>query len=284
MVQSVPLVTGVEPYPGYRLEHPLGRGAFAEVWAASKGDGGRVALKFLSCDRGRATPQEIRALQAVRGLRHPNLVRIEQIWGHLGYIVIAMELADGSASDVLAIYRDEYGTAIPADYACALLRQAADALDFLNARQHQVNGRPVAIQHCDIKPSNMLVFGDTLKLSDFGLTSLLSSSQAFQPPAGTLDYTAPEVFQGRVSDRTDQYALAVTYCELRGRLPFADTPEKFRRDYVRPNPDLSMLSAEERPVVARALAPQPADRWPSCAELIDRLAHLIRPQLAVRSP
>ena len=42
------------------------------------------------------------------------------------------------------------------------------------------------------------------------------------------------MFQGRISDRTDQYALAVTYCELRGgRLPFADTPPAVQRGYFR---------------------------------------------------
>jgi hypothetical protein len=81
-----------------------------------------------------------------------------------------------------------------------------------------------------------------------------------------------------VSDRTDQYALAVCYCVLRGgRLPFPDTPDHFAPNYTRPAPDLSMLSPAERPAVARALAPVPPDRWPSCGELIAELTRQAAP-------
>jgi serine/threonine protein kinase len=98
----------------------------------------------------------------------------------------------------------------------------------------------------------------------------------FHRRAGTLDYTAPEVFQGRLSNWTDQYALAITYCMLRGgRLPFKDTPAKFDHDYVRPQPDLSMLPVKERPVVAHALSPAPQSRWPNCSEFIMQLARIV---------
>jgi serine/threonine-protein kinase len=101
---------------------------------------------------------------------------------------------------------------------------------------------------------------------------VLTSAQAACPPGGTVEYSAPEVFQGQVSERTDQFALAVTYCQLRsGRLPFRDSPADFDRSYLRPNPDLSLLTPRERPVITRALAPLPRDRWQSCAELVARL-------------
>src|SRR5262249_23260420 len=91
--------------------------------------------------------------------------------------------------------------------------------------------------------------------------------------AGTLAYAAPEVFQRRLSEWTDQYSLAMTYCQLRGgQLPFTDTPSSIRHTYVRPAPDLSMLSEAERPVIARALAAVPQNRWPSCVELMTQLA------------
>src|SRR5205823_6311166 len=96
------------------------------------------------------------------------------------------------------------------------LTQAADALDFMNKRQHMLEGRRIAFQHCDVKPSNMLLFGDRVKLSDFGLASTTSSMMKSHSRSGTLEYAAPEVFQGRLSEWTDQYALAVTYCLLRG--------------------------------------------------------------------
>jgi hypothetical protein len=82
-----------------------------------------------------------------------------------------------------------------------------------------------------------------------------------------------------VSDRTDQFALAVSYCMLRGgRLPFPDTPRDFAPGYVRPAPDLTMLTPAEQPAVARALSPVPQDRWPSCGELVAKLRRVTAPE------
>ncbi len=265
---------GLEPFPGFRLVRFLGRGSWGEVWKATRADGRPLALKFITCDRTQPASQEIRGLQAIRNLRHPNLIRIEQIWCHLGYVIVGMELAEGSLLDLLEVYRAEFGVPIVADHVCHYLAQIAAALDFLNTRQHNVDGNRVAIRHCDVKPSNMLLLGETAKLADFGVATQSTSPFWYHRRAGTLDYIAPEVFQGRLSDRSDQFALAVTYCHLRGgRLPFPSSPATFQPDYVRPAPDLGMLSAREQPIIARALDPVPQDRWDSCSEMI---AEIIR--------
>jgi serine/threonine-protein kinase len=272
---AVPLETGLEPFPGYRLRRLLGCGSFAEVWDAEAADGSRSALKFLPAEHQHATPGELRSLQTIRQLRHPNLIRIDRVWCHLGYIVIAMERADGSVADLHASYRTQGGSALFPEHACLLLSQAAAALDFLNTRQHLLERKTVSIQHCDVKPSNLLLFGETVKLADFGLAALMTGPVLARRPCGTPEYAAPEVFRGRLSRASDQFALAVSYCELRGgRLPFARPPRTFHADYVHPPADLSPLSPRERPIVARALATTPEERWPSCVEFIDRLARL----------
>src|SRR5438034_560951 len=101
MAHTLTLHPGLEPFPGYRLIQRRGIGGFAEVWEAENSDGNKVALKFLSGFDGHSSPREIRAIQAVRSLQHPNLVRIDQVWCHQGYIVVCMELADGSLQDLL---------------------------------------------------------------------------------------------------------------------------------------------------------------------------------------
>lgn len=276
MSQTVPLQSGMEAFPGHRLRQILGRGGFSEVWEAETSDGATVALKFMACDDGLAAAKEIRSIQAVRQLQHPNLIQINRVWCHLGYIVIAMELADGSLLDLFDAYHSEMNSPIPAEQVCHYLVQVADALDFLNTRQHHLDGRRVSFQHCDIKPSNLLLFGDQVKVADFGLASPTTSMLKFHRRAGTLDYAAPEIFQGRLSEWTDQYSLAVSYCFLRGgRLPFDDTPNSFQRSYVRPAPNLSMLPESDRLIVARALAPVPQDRWPSCSEFVAELAQVL---------
>src|SRR5437764_704164 len=77
----------------------------------------------------------------------------------------------------------------------------------------------------------------------------------------TLDDAAPERLQGSLSDRSDQYALAVSYCQLRsGQLPYPEPPPGFGKDYTRPAPDLSMLTPAEGRILARALSAVPQDR------------------------
>ncbi len=259
-------------HPGYRLRRLRGRGGFGQVWEAEAQDGRVVALKFLPCPKGQGAPQELRSVQMVRDLAHPHIIRVEKVWSSPGFLVVAMELADGSLADLLEVYRDEVGTPLPPQHLCPLLAQVAEALDFLNLRTHVLQGRRGTIQHCDVTPGNILLFGEVAKLSDFGLTTTLGSREKAHFRAGTPAYAAPEVFQGRVSDRTDQYALAACYCLLRGgRLPFPDTPADFDAAYTRPSPDLSMLPEAERPALARALAAVPQARWPSCRELIAEL-------------
>src|SRR5262245_27240453 len=263
-----------EAVPGYKLGRFLGRGGWGEVWEATRADGSRAALKFLPCDSQLAAAQEIRALQTIRQLKHPNLIHIEPNWSIPSYIVIGMEMADGSLADLLDVYYTEVKQPIPADHVCYYLAQAASALDFLNARQHTLNGQRVAVRHCDVKPSNLLIVGKNVKLADFSLAVQATSSVLNHRRVGTLNYLAPELFRGMLSERTDQYALAITYCQLRGgRLPFPNLPTgKVPRSYSRPKPDLSMLSSAERPIITRALDPVPQDRWRTCTELIERLS------------
>jgi len=270
--KAASLAPNQEPFPGYRLLAHLGRGGWGDVWQASRPDGQHVALKFLASDSPLASAQEIRALQSIRQLQHPNLIKINQIWAWSGYVVVAMELAEGSMMDLLEVYVQDYGSFIVPEHLGRYLGQAADAIDFLNTRQHQISEQRMAVRHCDVKPSNLLVFKGQVKLADFSLSVMTTSTMCSHRRVGTLQYAAPEVFQGWLSERTDQYALGVSYVQLRsGKLPFKDTPSTFVKGYVRPPPDLSMLEPWEWPIVKRALSPVPQDRWPSCGEFIDQL-------------
>lgn len=258
---------------GYRLVRLRGQGGCGQVWEIEHPTGERAALKILPCGDDRVAARELRGIQQVRRLAPPNFVRIDRVWAERSTVLMMMELADGSLLDLLDVSRRDFGMAFSRVQVCEYLAQAAEALDFLNARRHPIGGGRASVQHCDVKPSNLLLFGDTVKLCDFGFASPLTSDVVNHQRAGTLEYAAPEVFHGQLSRWTDQYSLAVSYCELRGgRLPFPDTPADFLADYVRPEPDLSMLSAAERPVIARALARAPQSRWPTCADMIAQLA------------
>jgi serine/threonine-protein kinase len=271
------LQPGAQPFPGFTLHLPLGRGSSGQVWEARGPDGSAVALKFVNCKNSTLAAKEVRSFQALGGLYHPNLLRVHQVFLHAEFVVISMELAEGSLMDLLEVYAADHGTAVKPEFACDYLSQAAQAVDYLNCHRHDHEGRRVGFQHCDIKPSNILVFRDCVKLADFGLASPMTTSVTPHDRVGTLDFAAPEVYCGKISDRTDQYALAVTYCLLRGgRLPFHNKLGRFTPTYARGNPDLTMLSPPERPIVAQALAISPINRWPSCSEFMARLQELIK--------
>ena len=154
------------------------------------------------------------------------------------------------------------------------LKQAAVALDFLNARRHQYEGRAVGFMHCDVKPSNLLLVGEMVKLADFGLCTPTVNLQRTYGKAGTLDFAPPEVHRGCLSDTSDQYSLAITYYHLRtAKFPFPTPPKGFESSYSynRPSPDLSHVRRAERRVLEQALDLEPTNRWPSCTALMNAL-------------
>jgi serine/threonine protein kinase len=257
---------GDEPVPGYRLVRRLGKGGFGEVWEAIGPGGFRVAFKFVSL-LGPAGEVERRALQVIREVRHPNLLTIFGTWENGDRLIIGMELADRTLLDRLQEVVAQSQAGIPRRELLRYSQEAARVLDYLNKPRHFLGGtKPVGIQHGDVKPQNILLVGEGVKVGDFGLVRLLERSQARHAGGLTPGYAAPEVLRGEVSRWSDQYALAVTYCHLRGgRLPFGA-----RRDGT--PPDLEKVPEDERPALARALADEPRRRWPNCRAFVRALA------------
>jgi serine/threonine protein kinase len=272
------LFGGAEPSPGYRLRRVRGRGGFAEVWEAD-GPDGPVALKFMPASNASTTAREVRSMQSLLALDHPHLVTTHAVWSLPGYIVINMELAEATLLDLMLLYHNDLGQPIDPQLLCTYLWQVADALDFLNARQHPRDGRKVGFQHGDVKPNNILLVNDRAKLTDYGLSTPTHGSNTPCPRQGTREYAAPEVFAGYYSDTSDQFSLAVTYHVLRtGTFPFPPPPAQQSRSFARPLADLSLLTEAERPPLNRALWPAPQDRFPSCLALMEELlrAHQLK--------
>jgi WD40 repeat protein len=271
--EALHLEPGAEPVPGYRLEKLLGRGGFGEVWRAEGPGGVAVALKFIRTD-GRAGGPELRSLEMMKGVRHGNLLTLLGVWQREPFLVLALELADRSLLDRLKEAQAEGQAGIPAPELLEYLRDAARALDFLNEPRHTQDGKSgLSIQHRDVKPHNLLLVGDTVKLADFGLARLLERQATSHTGAMTPAYAAPEFFKGQTTTQSDQYSLAVTYCQLRGgRLPFAGTPEEMMMGHSQGEPDLGMVPEAERPAVARALRKNPEERWPNSRAFVQALA------------
>src|SRR5207253_5766879 len=166
-----------------------------------------------------------------------------------GARVIAMELADKSLHDTYVECQTAGLVGIPRDDLLRYVRDAAEALDHMNEKHN--------LQHLDVKPRNLFVVADRVKVADFGLVKQLERSSSSGLMGGvTPIYAAPETFQNKISKHSDQYSLAVVYVELlTGKRPFpGKNIRQLALQHMTEPPDLSMLPEADRPVVERALA------------------------------
>jgi hypothetical protein len=243
------------------------------VWQATGPGGFPVALKFVALE-DKTGAAELRALEVIRGVRHPNLLSIMASWEVSGWLVIAMELADGTLWDRLKEAQRQALAGIPVDELREYMREAAKGLDYLNQPHPSLQAEArQGIQHRDVKPQNLMLIGGGVKVADFGLARVLTRSVTKHTGSLTAAYAAPEFFGGQTTNRSDQYSLAVTYCQLRGgQLPYSGNPAQIMAGHLQGTPDLTMLPEAERPAVLRALAKEPRERWPSCRAFVETLS------------
>ncbi|WP_417377879.1 protein kinase domain-containing protein [Gimesia sp.] len=263
------LQPGLEPIPGYTLVSRLGGGGFGEVWKAESPGGFHVALKFVPVG-GRVGEIEERSLEVIKDVRHPHLLSVFGTWQMGDLLIIATELADRTLLDRFHESQKEGHEGIPKDELFVYLAEAAKGIDFLN--DPGKSGR-MRIQHRDIKPQNLLLSGGSVKVGDFGLARSIQYDVTGHTGSLTFAYAAPECFDGTTSNCSDQYSLAVSYCHLRGgQLPFEGTQVEIMEGHRKKQPELSMVPANERPAIGKALAKRPKDRWNSCTEFVQALA------------
>ena len=259
------------PLKGYRLIERLGRGGFGEVWKVEAPGGLLKAAKFVFGDLdamdedSRPAEQEAKALERVKGIRHPYILSLEQFRIIEGQLIIVMELADRNLWDRFRECRGQGLQGIPRDELMRYMEETAEALDLMNNHYQ--------IQHLDVKPQNLFLVFNHIKVADFGLAKVLEGVKATVTGGVTPVYAAPETFEGWVSRYSDQYSLAIVFQELlTGYRPFNGTnTRQLLMQHINGTPDLNSLSPSDRTVIARALAKKPDDRWPSCTELVRAL-------------
>jgi len=269
---AVRIESQAEPIPGYRLIERLGGGGFGEVWKAEAPGGLFKAIKFVYGDLGAKNDeddsradQEFKALNRVKSVHHPFILSLERIDVIEGQLIIVMELADRTIWDRFRECRQQGLPGIPREELLGYLTETAEALDLMNA-QYQ-------LQHLDIKPQNLFLVFNHIKVADFGLVKDLEGRAATVTGGVTPVYAAPETFDGWVSRFSDQYSLAIVYQELlTGQRPFSGTTiRQLVLQHLQRAPDLSSLLVAERPIVGRALSKNFEHRFPTCAEFMQTL-------------
>ncbi|MGS7253477.1 serine/threonine-protein kinase [Pseudomonas anuradhapurensis] len=286
--QQPTTATPLPPIPGvlagrYRLERLLGAGGMGLVYRARDllqerfGDPQPLLAVKLMSDQ-LATAPDANALlfneyALTSRLRHPNLVRLQ------GFAVdpqsergfITMELMQGASLDRLLCDQ-------PLGLGWAQVREiAVPLLDALAC----VHGQGVV--HGDLKPSNVMLSDDGLRLFDFGLGMALDGPLAGLPhlshgrfEAWTPAYAAPELFEGGTpSSASDLYAVACVLYELvTGRHPFERLPSLKARDQGMQLPAKAPpgMPGKAWTALRAALAFNPEQRSIGAAQLRDAFA------------
>jgi len=263
---------------GYRVEEPLGAGGMAVVYRARDERLRRlVALKVLA--PALAADEEFRwrftaESRAAAAVDHPNIIPVYEAGQAGRALFIAMRLVTGG--DLRGVLAREGPLAT--GRMAGLLSPVASALDAAHG---------AGLVHRDVKPANVLV--DTgpgrpehVYLSDFGISKGAASSARLTGTGqflGTPEYTSPEQARGLAVDgRADQYALAcVAWQLLTGTVPFPRDQglAVLLAHLSEPPPPLEALRpglpAAAGQVLARAMAKDPGERYPSCGEFTDAL-------------
>ena len=280
-------------FDGYVVGRPLGRGGSATVYLAHRPpDETQVALKVLADDHRDAADLERlrREFGFARQFDHPHIVKVYERGPHW----LAMEYVDGGNAGGLATL----------DQRLDVLAQIAGALDVVHRG---------GVVHCDVKPSNILVFKDFSRggavLTDFAVAHSLAEDMSLRlsrDPANlsldpakrithrpgdhpktvqaSLPYAPPEVLLGRLpTAASDEYALACTAAELiTGDPPFMASTQvalMYAQVHHAP-PRLSRryrgIPAAFDAVLGKALAKNPELRYETCAEFVAAVQKVLR--------
>ena len=210
-------------------------------------------------------------------ITHPNICTLLDVGEDGSAIFLVMEYVDGAT----LAQRLEDGP-LPVPVALRTAVQIADALD--HAHRH-------GVVHRDLKPGNIMLTRDSVKLLDFGLAKLKERDEQVPTDAtksaltdadiivGTVPYMAPEQIEGHEVDaRTDIFSFGVVLYEmLCGRRPFAgDSRASLMAAIVAAEPP-TLLSLQPRTpapldrLILRCLAKDPDDRWQTARDLAAEL-------------
>jgi serine/threonine protein kinase len=265
------LAAGSE-FAGFRVERTLGHGGMGIVYLAREVRLDRdVALKVIRAELAEDEHFRTRFRDESRtaaSIEHPRVVSVFGAGEREGLLYVVMRYVAGRDLGRLISSRGP----LPADQAAALIAEVADGLDAVHA---------AGLVHRDVKPANVLV-GDpgpgdempTAFLTDFGLAKIAASTSGLTATGeviGTIDYMAPEQIEGRrVDARTDVYALGcVLFHAVTGQVPFPEreSSSKMWAHMNEPPPPAGRSGHTLDPVIRRAMAKDPGDRFPSAGDL-----------------
>jgi hypothetical protein len=198
----------------YRLLARLGQGGMGVVWRAHDELLRRdVAVKELrvrlGVDGDFQARQVLREARAAARLRHPGVVAVHDVIVDDGRMLIVMELIEGPSLSELVRAEGP----LPEQRVAEIGTRVLAALSVAHAQ---------GVVHRDVKPANIMIDGDRVVLTDFGIAAMTTDTTLTDTVLGSPEYLAPERVNGeQATPATDLWSLGVTLCAaLRGESPF----------------------------------------------------------------
>jgi hypothetical protein len=257
----------------YLLAEQIGAGGMGTVFrAVDLRTGGEVAVKiphpFLVSDKV-FVERLRREAQAAAALHSPRIARVTDFAEHQGTPYLVMEYVPG----LTLAERIERDGPLPPAEALHIAFEVARALDAAHQR---------GVTHRDLKPQNIRLDGDDVKVLDFGIARMegFSGLTSASTLIGSPEYLAPERAEGPGDVRADLYSLGVIlYQMLSGKVPFdGGTPFTIMRRHATeaPPPLPPGLPQPVYPIVERCLAKRPEDRFQAPRELAGALQEALQ--------
>ncbi|KLU06728.1 serine/threonine protein kinase [Rhodopirellula islandica] len=276
----------IERLGDFRLVREIGRGGMGIVYEAEQESlGRRVAIKVLpkqSLLTDDALQSFHREASTAAAMHHSNIVPIFGTGQCDGTQYLVMQLIRGESLDKRITAE---GPPFDCRTAAEIAAQIADGLAYAHG-----NG----VLHRDVKPANILLDEEGVaQLTDFGLARNTRDDPTMtQALSGSPRYMAPERFQGQSDERSDVYGVGLTLYEMLAGTPAFEgltqqqLPEAVKLQLIKPWRDVRAdVPMDLQTIVAKAINPEPAHRYPSASDLRDDLKRFLQdePILARRT-
>ncbi|KEH19873.1 LRR receptor-like kinase family protein [Medicago truncatula] len=194
---------------GFNESNFLGRGGFGSVYQGKLLDGEMIAVKVIDLQSEAKSKSFDEECNAMRNLRHRNLVKIISSCSNLDFKSLVMEFMSNGSVDKW-LYSN--------NYCLSFLQRLNIMIDVASALEYLHHGSSMPVVHCDLKPSNVLLDENMVAhVSDFGIAKLMDEgqSQTYTQTLATIGYLAPEYgSKGIVSVKGDVYSYGIMLMEI----------------------------------------------------------------------